>query len=76
VGAKVEIYRLIQELSQQGAGILILSADLLELLGTCDRILVMFRGKVVSESYPDQTNSNGLLRWATGAEEVTPSAVA
>jgi ribose transport system ATP-binding protein len=68
IGAKVEIYRLIEELSEQGAGILILSADLLELLGLCDRILVMFRGKVVSESYPAQTSSNDLLRWATGGE--------
>jgi ribose transport system ATP-binding protein len=71
VGAKVEIYRLIEELSEQGAGILILSADLLELLGICDRILVMFRGKVVSESYPAQTSSNELLRWATGGEAAT-----
>jgi ribose transport system ATP-binding protein len=71
VGAKVEIYRLIEELSEQGAGILILSADLLELLGICDRILVMFRGNVARESSPAQTNSNELLRWATGAEEAS-----
>jgi ribose transport system ATP-binding protein len=76
VGAKVEIYRLIEELSEQGAGILILSADLLELLGICHRILVMFRGKVVSESCPAQTNSNELLRWATGAAEVSPTGIA
>jgi ribose transport system ATP-binding protein len=76
VGAKVEIYRLIEELREQGAGILILSADLLELLGICDRILVMFRGNVVFESYPAQTNSNELLRWATGAEEVSTTVVA
>jgi ribose transport system ATP-binding protein len=75
VGAKVEIYRLIEELSEQGAGILILSADLLELLGICDRILVMFRGKVVSESYPAQTSSNELLRWATGGEAATQTVV-
>jgi ribose transport system ATP-binding protein len=72
VGAKVEIYRLIEELTEQGAGILILSADLLELLGICDRVLVMFRGNVVHESYPGQTNSNELLRWATGAGKISP----
>jgi ABC-type sugar transport system ATPase subunit len=49
---------------------------LLELLGICDRILVMFRGNVVSESYPAQTNSNELLRWATGAEEASPTVLA
>jgi ribose transport system ATP-binding protein len=75
VGAKVEIYRLIEELSEEGAGILILSADLLELLGICDRILVMFRGNLVRECFPAQTNSNELLRWATGAEEIVLSVV-
>jgi ABC-type sugar transport system ATPase subunit len=48
---------------------------LLELLGICDRILVMFRGNIVSESYPAQTNSNELLRWATGAEKITQTIV-
>jgi ribose transport system ATP-binding protein len=67
VGAKVEIYRLIEELTEQGAGILILSTDLLELLGISDRILVMFRGRVVREFSPATTNSDELLGWATGA---------
>jgi ribose transport system ATP-binding protein len=67
IGAKVEIYRLIEELTEQGAGILILSTDLLELLGISDRILVMFRGRVVREFSPATTNSDELLGWATGA---------
>ena len=58
IGAKVEIYRLIGELTEQGAGIFILSTDLLELLGICDRILVMFRGRVVREFSPAATNSD------------------
>ena len=68
IGAKVEIYRLIGELTEQGAGIFILSTDLLELLGICDRILVMFRGRVVREFSPAATNSDELLRCATGAD--------
>jgi ribose transport system ATP-binding protein len=45
IGAKTEIYRIIGELASQGAAILILSSDLLELLSLTDRILVFFRGK-------------------------------
>ncbi len=49
VGAKSEIYRLIQDMAAGGAGILIVSSELPELLGLCDRILVMFRGRITAE---------------------------
>jgi ribose transport system ATP-binding protein len=68
IGSKVEIYRLIGELAEQGAGILTLSADLLELLGICDRILVMYRGHIAREFSAATTNSDELLACATGAD--------
>jgi ribose transport system ATP-binding protein len=46
VGAKVEVYRLIGELAAQGAAVVIASSDMLELLGLCDRILVMRAGRL------------------------------
>ncbi|MGE3308923.1 MAG: sugar ABC transporter ATP-binding protein [Limisphaerales bacterium] len=46
VGARYEIYRLIQELAARGAGILLISSEIEELLGLCDRILVMRRGEI------------------------------
>jgi ABC-type sugar transport system ATPase subunit len=49
VGAKSEIYRLMQERAQEGAGLLVISSDLSELLGIADRILVFFRGEVRAE---------------------------
>ncbi|MCW3016900.1 MAG: transporter related protein [Solirubrobacterales bacterium] len=49
VGAKSEIYRLMQEFAAQGAGIVIISSELPELLGIADRILVFFRGQVRGE---------------------------
>jgi ribose transport system ATP-binding protein len=67
VGAKVEIYRLIGELAQQGAGILLLSSDLLELLGIADRILVMYRGRLAGEFTAANTTNAELLSCATGA---------
>jgi ABC-type sugar transport system ATPase subunit len=46
VGAKVEVYRLIGELAEQGSAVLVVSSDMLELLGLCDRIVVMRTGRV------------------------------
>ncbi len=46
VGAKVEIYRLIGELARRGGAVLVVSSDMVELLGLCDRILVMRTGKI------------------------------
>ncbi|MBW4021984.1 MAG: sugar ABC transporter ATP-binding protein [Proteobacteria bacterium] len=46
VGAKVEVYRLINALAEQGAAILVVSSDMIELLGLCDRILIMRTGRI------------------------------
>jgi ribose transport system ATP-binding protein len=49
IGAKVEVYTLIGRLAAEGAGILVVSSELLELLGVCDRILVMRAGRLAGE---------------------------
>ncbi len=49
VGAKAEIYGLIQKLAQDGAAVLIISSELDELFGVCDRILAMAHGEIVAE---------------------------
>jgi len=49
VGAKAEIYALIQHLAERGAAILIISSEFEELFGTCDRILAMAHGEIVVE---------------------------
>ena len=49
VGARSEIYRLMQEHAEQGAAIILISSELPELLGIADRILVFFRGEVRGE---------------------------
>jgi ABC-type sugar transport system ATPase subunit len=49
VGAKVEVYNLIGQLAAKGAAIVIVSSDLLELLGLCDRIGVMRAGRLAGE---------------------------
>jgi ribose transport system ATP-binding protein len=49
VGAKVEIYRLVNELTASGHGVLMISSDLPEVLGMSDRILVMCQGRLTGE---------------------------
>ena len=49
VGAKAEIYQLIRDLADRGAGVLVISSELEELAGLCDRILVMNRGRITGE---------------------------
>ncbi len=61
VAAKVDIYRLIGRLAERGAAVLVLSTDLDELLGVCDRVLVMFRGRIVSEHRAAETGPDRLL---------------
>jgi rhamnose transport system ATP-binding protein len=46
VGAKAEVYRLIGDLAARGSAVVLVSSDMLELLGLCDRILVMREGRV------------------------------
>ena len=48
IGAKVELYRLVGELAARGAAIIVSSSDDAELLGLCDRVVVMLRGRVVA----------------------------
>lgn len=49
VGAKYEVYSIINELASKGTGILIISSELGELIGTCDRIIVMNKGDIVGQ---------------------------
>ena len=67
IGAKVEICRLIGQLVNDGAAVLILSSDLPELLGLSDRIVVLHRGEIAGEFVPSESNADELLACATGA---------
>lgn len=49
IGAKIEIYRLIREFVTNGGAAIVRSSDLVELLGLCDRVLVMRHGRIVDE---------------------------
>ena len=67
IGAKVEIYHLINELSRKGVAIVVISSDSSELLGICDRILVMRKGRIVGEIERKDYSEEEILRISIGA---------
>jgi ribose transport system ATP-binding protein len=64
VTARSEIYRVINRVAEAGAAVVMVSSDLPELLGMCDRILVMRRGRIVVELNARQTTQEEVLRHA------------
>jgi ribose transport system ATP-binding protein len=69
VGAKVEIYELMNELTENGAGILMVSSDLLEVLGMSDRILVMSGGRITGELPANEATQENVMELATQESE-------
>ena len=66
VGAKVEIYHLMNRLTARGAGIIMISSELPELLGMSDRILVMHRGRIQAELDAREATQERVLTAALG----------
>ncbi|MDO6964357.1 multiple monosaccharide ABC transporter ATP-binding protein [Rhizobium alvei] len=62
VGAKYEIYSIINELAADGKGILMISSEMPELLGTCDRIYVMNEGRIVAELSKAEASQESIMR--------------
>ncbi|SCK19338.1 sugar ABC transporter ATP-binding protein [Streptomyces sp. WMMB 322] len=67
VGAKVEIYELINELTASGHAVLMISSDLPEVLGMSDRILVMAQGRIAGELAAREADQDAVMRLAVGA---------
>ncbi|MDZ4815794.1 MAG: sugar ABC transporter ATP-binding protein [Verrucomicrobiota bacterium] len=68
VGSKSEIYLLIQELAAAGKSVLFISSYLPELLGVCDRIAVMNRGKLIALKPASEWTEHSIMTTAIGAE--------
>jgi ABC-type sugar transport system ATPase subunit len=66
VGARVEIYHKLREFASAGTGIIMISSDLPELIGMCDRILVMHQGEIKGELLPEEYSEELILSFATG----------
>ena len=68
VGAKSEIYQLMNRLAAEGKAILMISSELPEILGMSDRILVMCRGRIAGEFFSGKVDQETLLKCALGAD--------
>lgn len=62
VGAKYEIYTIINRLAEEGKGIILISSELPEILGVCDRIYVMREGKIVGEMPAGEASQEAIMK--------------
>ena len=65
VGAKYEIYTIINRLADEGKAILVISSELPELLGICDRIYTLSAGRITGEVARDDATQEGLMQYMT-----------
>lgn len=68
VGAKVEMYGLINSLADSGVGVVLVSSEMIEIIGICDRALVMREGEVTGELNKEELTENNLIKLAMGVE--------
>ena len=68
IGAKQEIYRLMEELTAKGVGILFVSSEMEEVLSMSDRVLVMHEGRIAGELTRDTASEESIMHLATGGQ--------
>jgi ribose transport system ATP-binding protein len=66
IGAKQEIYRLMEELVESGVTILFVSSEMAEIIGMSDRALVMHEGRLMGELQRDELSEEAIMQLATG----------
>ena len=66
VGAKFEIYKLITEIVKEEKAVIMISSELPELIGMCDRIYVMCQGKITGCMEKEEFSQETIMRYATG----------
>jgi putative multiple sugar transport system ATP-binding protein len=71
VGAKYEIYTIINRLADQGKAVLLISSELPELLGLCDRIYTLSAGRITGEVPRAEATQEGLMTLMTAGQEVS-----
>ena len=66
IGAKRDIYFLIHNLAEEGRGVVVISSELMELIGLCDRVVVMRLGRVQATLTAERLSEEELIAYATG----------
>lgn len=70
ISAKSDLYTLIREIAKEGAAVIVISSDLMEVIGLGDRILVMREGQLVGEIDGNQATESNVMALATGIKEM------
>ena len=70
VGAKVEVYKLINRLVLEGKTVILISSDMMEILGVCDRIVTIKNGRITGEIV-GETNQETVLKYMLGGRRLT-----
>ena len=68
VGAKAEIYAIINELAAEGMAIIMVSSELPEIINMCDNVCIVRAGKIVGRLSRDELDQEAIMRFATGGE--------
>lgn len=68
VGAKVEIYKQIEDICKRKCGVLLVTSDLPELLGICDKVYILHEGVLVREIDKSEMTKENVLKYALGEE--------
>ncbi|MDI3481748.1 MAG: ribose transport system ATP-binding protein [Tepidanaerobacteraceae bacterium] len=66
VGAKSEIHHILRRMANDGYGVVVISSELPEILGICNRILVMHEGKLVAQLTSENATEENIMRYASG----------
>lgn len=66
VGAKTEIYKVINNLAEQGVAVILISSEMPEIIGMCDRVLIMHNGKISGEAQREEITENVLIKYSMG----------
>lgn len=66
VGARMSVYQIIQELTKAGIAVVVLTSDMLELMGLSDRILMFYEGGIIAEFTREEASEERLMQAASG----------
>ena len=66
IGAKSEIYKIIGQFAEEGAGVLLATSDINEALGLCDRLLIFYKGRIIAEVNPEKSDREEVLTYIMG----------
>ncbi|UVK38528.1 sugar ABC transporter ATP-binding protein [Mesorhizobium sp. AR10] len=69
VGAKVEIHRLLRQLAGSGVGVVVISSELPELIGLCDRVMVVREGRIAGELAAGELSEEAIIMLASGVRD-------